>query len=113
MISGFGKTRLNSASAYASTLVTIIEAVGSTGSVLFTPDVGNGRLVEVSEVGLRLTTLLSELGDVSALVGKPCTDEIVVLPVIEVSVDIAEPELLVRSTLYPAVSACAMQASLR
>jgi hypothetical protein len=61
VISGFGKTRLNSASAYASTLVTIAAPVDSTGSVLFTPDVASGRLVKVPDVATGIVTVPPEL----------------------------------------------------
>jgi hypothetical protein len=49
-------------------LVNIAETVGSTGSVLFTPDVENRWLVEVSEVATGVVTVLPELGDAEALV---------------------------------------------
>ena len=69
---GFGKTRLNTESAYAITLVIIAETVGSPASVFSAPGVGNGRVVEIPEVALIVADVRSDVLVIEVVADGPC-----------------------------------------
>lgn len=59
-------------SAYANTLVTMAENVGSTASVLFTPAGGNGCLVDVPEMGFIVAGVRSDPLGLDVVAGELC-----------------------------------------